>query len=593
MATTTVSAPYTPAEVRAAYGITGNGSGQTIAIVDAYDNPNVWSNLQAFDAKYGLSDPTFAKVNQKGNTTSLPTKNSDWGLEIALDVEWAHAIAPGAKIILVEASSDSLSDLLTGVKYASTVANVVSMSWGSNEFSGETQYDSYFSTTGVTYVVSSGDSGGTTSWPAVSPNVVSVGGTTLTISSTTSGATTTYSYSSETGWSGSGGGYSQYESEPAWQYTVQSTGRRSTPDVSYDANSSTGFAVYDTYGYSGWVVVGGTSAGAPQWAGILATVNQGRVAKSLSTLSHAAADLYALDTTTNYSTDFYDVTSGSSGRYKAAAGYDLVTGLGSPKASSLVSALIASADTVSSSSSGSSGSGSSGNGNNGPWGPGRNPFGPRRFAELASGVGQMVSANSLDMYDSAGVASNAVDPTQLSSAGMARISAGSSKAAVSLADALTDAIMGRQHNLETILSYSNAISLNLFDDVMPAGGDGSANGGLANGSRSDHPSAIRVSFDANSPAQAVRLETPADSAALAVALKQLHHQTVDACLSQNSLAHLQAKEAEIPMLPGPEKTDVSLRAEALMAIALAYGGNQIAKNKTNEDDDNRRRVRYL
>jgi hypothetical protein len=593
LASTTVSAPYTPAEIRAAYGITGDGTGQTIAIVDAYDNPNVLSDLKAFDAHYGLSNPTFVKVNQKGSTTSLPTKNSDWGLEIALDVEWAHAVAPGAKIILVEANSASLSDLLTAVKYASTVASVVSMSWGTTEFSSETQYDSYFSTTGVTYVVSSGDTGGVNCWPAVSPNVVSVGGTTLKISSTTSSGTTTYSYSSETGWSGSGGGYSQYEKEPTWQYTVQSTGKRSTPDVSYDANSTTGFAVYDTYGYSGWVVVGGTSAGAPQWAGILATVNQGRVAKGLSTLSHAAADLYALDTTTYYSTDFYDVTSGSAGRYKAATGYDLVTGLGSPKATSLVSMLIASADTVSSTSTG-SGSNSDNNSPGGPRAPGWNWFGsPGRLAELASGMGQMVSANSLDMYDSAGVASNAVDPTQLLSTGVVRISAGSSNAANSLADALTDAIMGRHHNLETILPYSNALSLNLFDGFMPAGGDGAENSGLTSGSRSDHPSAIRVVFGADSSAQAARLETPADSAVLAFALKQLHYQTVDACLSQNSLAHVQAKESEIPMLPGPEKTDVSLRAEALAAIALAYGGNRIAKNKTNEDDDDRRRVRYL
>jgi hypothetical protein len=584
-AMTTVSAPYTPSEIRQAYGIsslTGNGAGQTIAIVDAYDNPNVWINLQTFDAKYGLSNPTFVKVNQNGSTTSLPTKNSDWGLEIALDVEWAHAIAPGAKIILIEANSDSLSNLLTAVKYASSVASVVSISWGASEFSSETQYDSYFSTTGVTYVVSSGDTGGMTIWPAVSPKVVSVGGTTLKISSSGSSV---YSYSSETGWSGSGGGYSQYEKEPTWQYAVQSTGRRSTPDVSYDANPNTGFAVYDTYGYSGWLVVGGTSAGAPQWAGIFAIVNQGRGAKRIS---NAASDLYALDTTTYYSTDFYDVTSGSAGRYKAATGYDLVTGLGSPKASSLVSMLIASSDTVLSKS-----TSSSGNSYNGSNTPGWNPFGPGRYAELASGVGQMVSANSLDMTDSLGVASNAVDPTQSLSTGVVRISAGSSNAAVPLADALTDTIMGRQHNLETILPYSNALSLNLFDDSMPAGGNGSENGGLKSGSRSEQPSAIRVSFDANSLAPAVRLETPADSAALVVALKQLHYQSVDACLAQNSFAHFQAKQTEIPMLPGPEKTDVSLRAEALAAIAFVYGGNRIAKNKSAADDDNRKRMRYL
>ncbi len=260
-----VSAPYTPTEIRQAYGfsnISTNGAGQTIAIVDAYDDPNILSDLKAFDLKYGLPDPVFQKVNQNGSQTQLPSANSGWGMEIALDVEWAHAMAPAAKILLVEASSSSLNSLLTAVDYASSVSKVVSMSWGAGEFSSETTYDSHFSPQlhpGVTFIASSGDTGGMTNWPAVSPYVLSVGGTSLTIVSSASGV---YSYGSETSWSGSGGGYSRYETEPSWQYAVQTSGRRSTPDVSFDANPNTGFAVYDTYGYRGWYVIGGTSAGA-------------------------------------------------------------------------------------------------------------------------------------------------------------------------------------------------------------------------------------------------------------------------------------------------------------------------------------------
>ena len=241
----------------------------------------------------------------------LPSTNADWALEISLDVEWAHAIAPKATIVLVEANSSSFSDLLTAVKYAAsyTGVSVVSMSWGTDEFKGETSYDSYFTTpsnhTNVTFIASSGDSG-TTCWPSVASNVLSVGGTTLTLNS--SGG-----YGSETAWSDSGGGVSKYESLPSYQKMlgVSATGRV-TPDVAYDANSSTGFAVYDSLtvdGTRGWMVVGGTSAGAPQWAAILAIANQARVSNGLSTLTSANAVVYTLYMTDTTS-DFHDVTSG-------------------------------------------------------------------------------------------------------------------------------------------------------------------------------------------------------------------------------------------------------------------------------------------
>ena len=168
-----------------------------------------------FDKQFGLAAANFTKVELTTNGQK-PTTNSDWATETSLDVEWAHAIAPGANILLVEATNSSLSSLLAAVNYARNQAgvSVVSMSWGASEFSGETSYDSYFTTPAghapVAFVASSGDNGAGAIWPAVSSNVLGVGGTTLHVSS--SGA-----YGSETAWSGSGGGYSTQESEPSYQ----------------------------------------------------------------------------------------------------------------------------------------------------------------------------------------------------------------------------------------------------------------------------------------------------------------------------------------------------------------------------------------
>ncbi len=337
---------YTPSQIQNAYGfnqitfsngsIKGDGTGQTIAIVDAYNDPNIQSDLKAFDAQFGLPAANLTVVNQNGGS-KLPATIASWALEISLDVEWAHAMAPGAKILLVEASSNGLSNLLNAVNYASQHANVVSMSWGSSEFSSESSYDSYFSKPGVTFVASSGDSGAPTSWPAVSPNVVAVGGTTLKLNS--SGG-----YGSETGWSGSGGGDSSYEKEPTYQTGVQSTGERSNPDVAYNADPNTGYAVYDTlnyYGQTGWFEVGGTSAGAPQVSALVAIANQGRALAGLGSLSGASQTLPALYNMS--SSDFHDITSGTSTgspSYSAGTGYDLVTGRGTPLANLVVQALV-------------------------------------------------------------------------------------------------------------------------------------------------------------------------------------------------------------------------------------------------------------
>ncbi len=282
----------------------------------------------------------MTRVNENGGT-SLPATDSTggWELEESLDVEWAHAIAPGAKILLVEASSTGMNDLLQGVSYAASHANVVSMSWGGSEFSGQTSYDSMFSKSGVAFVASSGDSGAPISWPASSPNVLAVGGTQLTL--TSSGA-----WSAETGWSGSGGGPSAYENQPTYQKgTVTSTTMRANPDVAYNASPSTGYAVYDSVPYSGttygWLQVGGTSAGAPQWSALLAIADEGRVAARQAPLNSTNPQ-QVMDILYQNPGDFHDITSGTSTgspNYTAGPGYDYVTGLGSPMANLVIGSL--------------------------------------------------------------------------------------------------------------------------------------------------------------------------------------------------------------------------------------------------------------
>ncbi len=335
---TSLTAPsgFTPAQITTAYGlnlISQKGAGQTIAIIDAYDNPNVESDLGVFSTHFGLPACTtangcFKKVYASG---TQPTGDEDWGLEMSLDVQWAHAMAPLAKIMLVEATDSSLGSLLTAIQVAvQKGANVVSMSWGAREFSTETSYDTYFNVPNVSFTASSGYSGNDVMWPSVSAYVIGTGGTTLT-------TTSTGTYVSETAWSGSGGGISAYVARPSYQANYANknnpTHMRGTPDVSSVADP--GLSVYDSYGYGGWLVVGGTSAAAPTWAGIIAVTNSAASTKlpSLNTLLYQAA-------TTSYSTAYHDIKTGSNGSCgpvcTARPGYDYVTGLGTAQSQNLV-----------------------------------------------------------------------------------------------------------------------------------------------------------------------------------------------------------------------------------------------------------------
>jgi hypothetical protein len=345
------SGGFSPSQIRHAYGfdqitfnggtVKGDGTGQTIALIEAYDQPNIASDLAAFDTALGIqAPPSFKKVNQTGGT-SYPAADQHWGLEVSLDVEWAHAMAPNANILLVEANSNNFADLFAAIDYARNQpgVSVVSMSFGTAEWNGETSYDSYYTTPsghgGVTFVASSGDGGSSAApeYPAISPNVLAVGGTTLTLDSSGN-------YASEAGWSGSGGGISVYYSKPSYQSGVvtQSSTMRTSPDVAYNGSSASPFGVYDTSGYSGWLNVYGTSAGAPQWAALVAIANQGRALAgqgSLDGLSQTMPKIYQMS-----SSYFHDITTGSNGAYTATAGYDLVTGRGTPYANLIATALI-------------------------------------------------------------------------------------------------------------------------------------------------------------------------------------------------------------------------------------------------------------
>ena len=339
-----------PSAIKSVYNLSGlsptsnAGAGQIIAIVDAFNDKNALADLNVFNAEYGYPAlSTCTSLTQAGacfevsEPSGKPANNADWGLEESLDIEWAHAEAPGAKIVLVEAKTASNANLDAAVTGANNLgATEVSMSWGGGETSSETGTDSLFTHAGTFYTASSGDSGHGVIYPSSSPNVIAVGGTTLNGCSGTSCS----GFTSETSWGDGGGGVSTVETIPSYQknytgpvfgaatITALTGGKRGDPDISFDGNPSSGVSIYDSTafeGQSGWFTVGGTSVGAPNWAGILAA---GAAAGSTALQGNAA--IYS----GGYKTNLRDVTSGTNGTCgtdcTAGTGYDLVTGLGSP-----------------------------------------------------------------------------------------------------------------------------------------------------------------------------------------------------------------------------------------------------------------------
>ena len=384
MAAAQTVSTYTPAQIRAAYGlpalpVTGAnltadqaaqlGAGQTIYIVDAFHNPNIVAELNAFNQKFGLptcatqgiaasarlplaaastaGGCTFSVVYSTASatmTTAAPAYQSSWATEITLDVQWAHATAPLARIVLIEASNASLSSLAGAVRLANAMGpGVVSMSFGSPEGSWMASVESAFSGAGMSYLAATGDNGAGVSWPAASSNVLAVGGTSLNFPG--SGAR------SEVAWSGSGGGMSQFIGTPGYQAKsvpgVGSLARRTVPDVAFNANPSTGqYVAQMPPGAStvSWLSVGGTSLSTPQWAGLVAVANALRAQAGKPALGLLQPSLYADIGAVpgTYYSAFLDVTSGANGSCSlcaARSGFDGVTGLGTPNVSGLLAAL--------------------------------------------------------------------------------------------------------------------------------------------------------------------------------------------------------------------------------------------------------------
>src|SRR4051812_13406134 len=331
--TSGLHAGWSPADLQKAYNLPGpTTAAPTVAIVDAYDNPNAESDLAKYRGDWKLPDCSsangcFKKVNQNGVEGSYPSPDTGWAEEISLDLDMVSSACPSCHILLVEANSNSFTDLMTAVRQAagSTGVVAVSNSYGGKEFLGETSYDSNFSHAGVAFTVSSGDSGYGAEYPAASANVTATGGTSL--SKVTGGRGW-----SESAWSGAGSGCSAYEPKQPWQHDG-ACGRRTISDVSSVSNPNTGVAVYDSYGDPGWMVFGGTSAAAPFIAGVYAI---GGIRTN-----PASQQLYATGAS------LFDVTSGSNGRCTtgrkntgaaylctAGVGYDGPTGLGTPNGAS-------------------------------------------------------------------------------------------------------------------------------------------------------------------------------------------------------------------------------------------------------------------
>ncbi|KAF5996318.1 S53 family peptidase [Streptomyces sp. WAC00263] len=327
---------YGPSNLQSAYGLTSaaasNGSGETIAIVDAYNDPNAEADLAKYRSYYGLSACTtangcFKKVSQTGSTTSLPSSDTGWSEEISLDVDMASAICPNCNILLVEATSATMANLGKAVNEAVTLgAKYVSNSYGGSESSSDTSYDtSYFNHPGVAITVSAGDSGYGAEYPAASKYVTSVGGTALSTSSNSRGWTESVWETSST--EGTGSGCSSYDAKPTWQ-TDTGCSKRTIADVSAVSDPATGVSVYDSYGVTaGWYTFGGTSASSPIIAGVYALGGTPSSGSYPASFPYASAGTSALN----------DVTSGSNGSCgssylcTAKSGYDGPTGWGTPE----------------------------------------------------------------------------------------------------------------------------------------------------------------------------------------------------------------------------------------------------------------------
>jgi subtilase family serine protease len=373
---------YDPKEMREAYNVpstsTLNGAGQTIIIVDAYGDPNIQQDLATFDSFFGLpAPPSFTVYNGSATQAAGPHAAADWATETALDVEWSHAIAPAAKLVLIETSSSSGNAINTAERQIipNYPGAIVSQSFGINEnaidgggnnIQFQQAHSNYalFASLGDTVLASAGDFGATTgtaantpSYPSSDPLVTAVGGTQgnpyplgLCPSATAAQAAADIcSYGGEEAWNepdvasvpvATGGAPSQIFSAPSYQAGLTGFNVRTTPDVGYNAAINGGVLVVQLPNIQ---LVGGTSCGSPQWAGLFALVNQARGLQGKKPIGAANPALYGIYTSPRYGSDFHDVTVGNNtlaGQsvtgFSAGTGYDLTTGIGTPNAANLI-----------------------------------------------------------------------------------------------------------------------------------------------------------------------------------------------------------------------------------------------------------------
>lgn len=386
---------YQPAQIQNAYNITPllnhgiNGAGRTIVIVDAYGSPTIASDLQTFDATMGLPNPSFTEITPAGSPPPFDINDPNqfgWSVETTLDVEWAHVTAPGANIVLAVAPSNNDSDILNTTTYVvdHNVGDVISQSFGEAEACMDptllNEQHALFAKAvrkGITLFASSGDSGASqpscdpnstaalfaASTPASDPNVTGVGGTTLTADPSTG------AYQSETAWTEpfgcnppavaptdvncSGGGFSSVYARPFYQSALQKNRARGVPDVAYNAGVSGGVLIYSATinvaeGFPAnaavFFIIGGTSAGSPQWAGLAADGDQlghhrmGNIDPALYSIAQAKYQ---------YAAALHDITTGNNdvaeigGGFNAGPRWDPVTGLGTPNAAKLLPLLVA------------------------------------------------------------------------------------------------------------------------------------------------------------------------------------------------------------------------------------------------------------
>lgn len=353
---------YSPQQIHRAYGFDKlyrgkdkvTGFKELIAIVNAFHYPTAAADLKKFIETFNLKrmfglpgtasctvaagpHPCFQVIFARGVE---PTVEDTWALESALDTQWAHAIAPGADILLVEASSSNFIDLFQAVQFATfQKPSVISMSWGGPEFALQSIFEPLFNVPEISFVAAAGDVGSEPSYPATSPNVLAVGGTKLLLDKHGN------RIANETGWVKGGGGISQYMAIPPYQSNFPipfTNGFRGTPDVSYHGDPVVGVSMYTTTpfgGKIGWFTVAGTSAGAPQWAALIALADELR-SNNLSTIDLNRHPEYEAAKNGLYHVNYRDIKSGTSGPCgsvcMAQPGYDFVTGLGTPRADELV-----------------------------------------------------------------------------------------------------------------------------------------------------------------------------------------------------------------------------------------------------------------